>query len=150
MKLRIFVGVAIATALVSAAYAQFSKSEDAIKYRKATMFLIAQHFKRMGAVVKGDAPYGKAEFMQNASVVRTLSDLPWEAFLMPGTDRGDTTLKPMTDQQQGIFKAAAEAFQRETAKLVEVSEGGNLEAVKRQFGEVAKNCKSCHDRFRVK
>jgi len=38
---------------VGGAYAQFAKPEDAIKYRKSVMFLIAQHFGRMGAVVKG-------------------------------------------------------------------------------------------------
>ena len=42
-----FVLVAIA---LGGAYAQFAKPEYAIKYRKSVMFLIAQHFGRMGAI----------------------------------------------------------------------------------------------------
>ena len=75
-----------------AAYAQFAKPEDAIKYRKAAMVLIAQHFKRMGAVVKGTSPYDKEAFSANSDVVQTLATLPWEATMEPGTDSGDTTV----------------------------------------------------------
>ena len=44
----------------------------------------------------------------------------------------------------------AQAFEAGSAKLVSVSQGGDLNAIKAQFGEVAKSCKSCHDMFRTK
>ena len=141
----IFVAVA-----VGGAYAQFAKPEDAIKYRKSVMFLIAQHFGRMGAVVKGKASYDQEAFTRNAVVVEALSHLPWEAAMVPGTDKGDTTLNAAVFAEQAEFKAGAQAFEAGTAKLVSVSEGGDLSAIKSQFGEVAKSCKGCHKKFRTK
>ena len=141
----IFVAIA-----VGGAYAQFAKPEDAIKYRKSVMFLIAQHFGRMGAVVKGKTAYDKQPFTQNAMVVETLSHLPWEASMMPGTDKGDTTLNAAVFAKQDEFKASAQAFETGTAKLVSVSQSGDLSAIKAQFGKVAKSCKGCHEKFRTK
>ena len=141
----IFVAVA-----VGGAYAQFAKPEDAIKYRKSVMFLIAQHFGRMGAVVKGKAPHDQEAFTRNAMVMEALSHLPWEASMVPGTDKGDTTLNAAVFAKQDEFKAGAQSFEAGTAKLVSVSESGDLSAIKAQFGEVAKSCKGCHEKFRTK
>ena len=58
---------------IGGAYAQFAKPEYAIKYRKAVMFLIAQHFGRMGAMVKEKVPYNQEVFAKNAMLVQTLS-----------------------------------------------------------------------------
>ena len=137
-------------AAVGGAYAQFAKPEDAIKYRKSVMFLIAQHFGRMGAVVKGKASYDQQSFTRNAMVMEALSHLPWEASMVPGTDKGDTTLNASVFAKQSEFKAGAQAFEASTAKLVSVSEGGDLSAIKAQFGKVAKSCKGCHKQFRTK
>ena len=141
----VFVAVA-----VGGAYAKFAKSEDAIKYRKAVMFLIGQHFGRMGAVVKGKADYDQQAFTRNAMVMEALSHLPWEASMVPGTDKGDTTLNAAVFAKQDEFKAGAQAFETGAAKLVSVSQSGDLGAIKTQFGEVAKSCKGCHDKFRTK
>jgi len=150
MKPKIAVGVVIALVVAGVAYAQFAKPEQAIKYRKSVMFLIAQHFGRMGAVVKGASPYQKEDFAKNAAVVDMLAGLPWEAFAMPGTDKGDTTMSASVLQRQPEFNAAARAFASDTAKLAEAANGGNLDAAKEAFGAVAKNCKSCHTAFRAK
>ena len=147
---RILVCLVIMAIAFSGAYAQFAKPEDAIKYRKSVMFLIAQHFGRMGAVVKGKAPYDQEAFTRNARVVESLSHLPWEAAMVPGTDKGDTTLNASVFTQQTEFKAGAQAFEAATAKLLSVSKKGDLSAIKAQFGEVAKSCKSCHKQFRTK
>ena len=70
--------------------------------------------------------------------------------MVPGTDKGDTTLNAAVFAQQAEFKAGAQTFEASTAKLVSVSEGGDLSAIKAQFGEVAKSCKGCHKQFRTK
>ena len=129
-------------------YAQFAKPEDAIKYRKAAMFMIAQHFKRMGAAVQGNAPYEKQAFAENAEVVKMLSTLPWEAALVPGTDMGDTTLKAEAFSKKDDFMKTALAFEEATSKLAETSGGDDFDAIKAQFGVVAKSCKDCHTPFR--
>ena len=142
--------VLVAVLVVGAAYAQFAKPEEAIKYRKAVMFLIVQHFKRMGAVVQGKAPYEKDAFSANAAAVQMLATLPWEAFMVPGTDKGDTTLSPVVFQQPAEFKKAAESFEADTAMLAGAAKDGDLDTIKAQFGKVAQNCKSCHTSFRQK
>jgi cytochrome c556 len=104
----------------------------------------------MGAVVKEKTAYDQQAFTGNAMVVEALSHLPWEASMVPGTDKGDTTLNAAVFAEQDEFKASAQAFEAGAAKLVSVSEGGDLSAIKAQFGEVGKSCKGCHDKFRTK
>jgi len=132
------------------AYAQFARPEDAIRYRKSVMFLIAQHFGRMGAVVNGKASYDQEAVTQNAMVVEYMSRLPWQAVMEPGTDKGDTTVDASVFAKQTEFRAGARAFEAGTMKLVSVSRSGDLNAIKAQFGEVAKSCKDCHNQFRTK
>jgi len=147
---KIMIFIFITTLVFGAAYAQFSKPEEAIKYRKAVMFLIVQHFKPMGAVVQGKAIYEKDAFSANADVVQMLATLPWEASMEPGTDKGDTTLSSAVFDKPAQFKKAAESFETATAMLASTAKGGDPDAIKAQFGKVAQNCKSCHQKFRNK
>jgi len=62
--LKILVGFVVVAIALGGAYAQFAKPEDAIRYRKSVMFLIGQHFGRMGAMVKENTPYDKEVFTQ--------------------------------------------------------------------------------------
>ena len=141
--------VIVALAL-GGAYAQFSNPEQAIKYRKSVMFLIAQHFGRMGEMVKKKIPYNKEVFTDNALVVETLSRLSWEAVMVPGTDKGDTTLKSSTFEQQAKFNEVAQTFEKQATKLVSSAKSGDFNAIISQFGEVGKSCKACHTQFRTK
>jgi len=147
-KITIFVLVLVF--VFGAAYAQFAKPDEAVKYRKAVMFLIVQHFKRMGAVVQGKATYDKDAFSANAAAVGMLATLPWDAMTVPGTDKGDTTLSPAVFENPAKFKKAAQSFETATAMLADTANGGDLNAIKAQFGKVAQNCKSCHTNFRKK
>jgi cytochrome c556 len=130
------------------AYAQFAKPEDAIGYRKAVMSVIGYHTGQMGAIVKGDKPYEKAVFARHAAVVETLSTLPWEACLTPGSDKGATTLKSAALNEKDKFMVAAKTFETEIQKLVKAAAGDDLTAVKTQFGELGKSCKGCHSIYR--
>ena len=132
------------------AYAQFAKPEEAIKYRKSVMTLIVQHFKGMGAVVQGKAPYDKDAFAKNAEVLEVLATLPWQATLEPGTDKGDTTLSATVFKKPDEFKKTAKTFENETAKLAQLASAGDLDGSKAQFGVVAESCSSCHKQFRTK
>jgi len=142
--------VVAAVFVFGAAYAQFAKPEDAIKYRKSVMFLMAQHFKHMGAVVQGKSAYDKANFSTHSDVVKLLSTLPWAASMEAGTDTGDTTLSSAVFKNKTDFMNAAKSFEADTAKLADSARDGDLNAIKAQFGVVAQNCKSCHQQFRTK
>jgi cytochrome c556 len=144
------VGVVFVAGALSGAYAQFAKPEYAIKYRKSVMFLIAQHFGRMGAMVKEKIPYNQEVFAKNAMLVETLARLPWEAVRAPGTDKGDTTLNSAVFMQPAKFKEVSQTFETQTAKLVSVAQSGDFIGIKAQFGQVGKSCKACHTQFRTK
>ena len=138
-----------AAAIVSAApaMAQFQKPEDAIKYRKAAFTVTAAHFSRIGAMANGRVPFDAKVAAENAALVETMSKLPWHAF-GPGTDKGDTRALPAIWTEQAQFKAGADKFQAEAAKLNAAAKTGNLDAIKTAFGAVGQTCKACHDSYR--
>lgn len=150
--MRLFVKSILCTLTVAiiagAAYAQFSKPGDAIRYRKAVMTLIVQQIKQMGAVVQGKADYDKASFEENAKLLHILSTLPWEAFMTPGSDTGDTDLKSSALKDENGFMKAAGAFEDATKDLMLASASGNLGSIKTEFGKVTASCGACHKPFR--
>jgi cytochrome c556 len=151
MTRRVLTGVAVVAVvgmLAGAALAQFAKTEDAVKYRQSAMFLIGQHFTRMGAVVKGEAPYDKAAFEKNAVVVDSLYRLPLvEAFMVPGSDKG-SGMKPEALAEKDKFTQMHNATEAELAKLVAVAKAGDLNAIKPQFGATGGTCQACHKAYR--
>ncbi len=135
--------------IFSVAYAQFAKPEEAIGYRKSAMTLIGYHFSRIGAVVQGKAPFDKAAVAKDAELVAKIATLPWEAFMTPGAEKGQTHLKAEALKDKEGFKAAADATVAETAKLSQVAAAGDLDAIKTQFGAAGKSCKGCHEKYRT-
>ncbi|MEJ2099405.1 MAG: cytochrome c [Desulfobacterales bacterium] len=130
------------------ANSQFSKPEFAIKYRQSVMFLMSQHFGRMAAMLNEKSSDNKEAFEDNALLVQTLSRLPWQAFRVPGTDKGHTSLKSSAFQQQDKFNEFARTLENQITDLVSKAKSGDFNAIKTQFGEVAKSCKACHSQFR--
>jgi len=141
--------VAVVGLLAGAAFAQFAKTEDAVKYRQSVMSLIGTHFTRMGAVVKGEAPYNKETFEKNAALVDSLYRLPLDAFMAPGSDKG-SGMKADALTQKDKFTQMHNTTEAELAKLAAVAKGGDLNAIKPQFGTAGASCKACHDAYRNK
>lgn len=127
--------------------AQFAKPEDAIKYRKAGMTMMAAHFGRVAAMANGRAPFDAKAAAENAEIATALSKLPYAGFIA-GTDKGDTKVKAEIWTEADKFRAAAARMQDEMVKLNAAAKGGNLDALKAAAGEVGKACKGCHDDFR--
>ena len=147
---RVAIPILIVAFVLSAAYAQFDKPEDAIKYRQSVMFLISQHAKRMWAVVQGKSAYNKGEFAANADVVAMLATLPWKAFMEPGTDKGDTRMTSAVFEKEDQFRKLSESFETAAAKLAATAKSGDINAIKAQFGQVGQYCNNCHKEFRKK
>lgn len=140
--------VATAALLALPANAQFAKSEEAIKYRQGSLFVIGQHFGRIGAMVNGKMPFDAKAAQENADIVAAMAALPWAGF-GPGTDKGaPTKAKPNVWKEQAKFNEHAQTFQQEVAKLATAAKTGNLDQIKTAFGPAAQSCKSCHDAFR--
>jgi cytochrome c556 len=150
MKLQKIFSLGLASALTVGAgfaFAQFQKPEDAIKYRQSAFTVMANSFGKIGAVVKGEAPYNKDEVAKNAAVVAMLSTLPWQAF-GPGTEGGKAQADIWSDNAK--FKAASEKMQLAVANLNSAAQSGDLESIKKAFGVAGASCKNCHDDFRKK
>ena len=145
--------LALAASLVglsAPASAQFAKPEDAIKYRQSALFVMGQHFGRIGAMTSGKAPYDAKLAEESAAIVADMAKLPWAGF-MPGTDKGgNTKAKPEIWTEQAKFKENTEKMVLETGKLAVVAKAGNLETLKTAFGATAETCKTCHDAYRNK
>lgn len=144
-RLASFALAAACTAMSLPAAAQFAKPDDAIKYRQGALFVMSQHFARLGAMANGRVPYDAAVAAANAEVVANMATLPWAAF-GPGTEGGKA--RPDVWKEDAKFKERQEKLIAETVKLVMAAKAGNLDALKAQFGPTAASCKACHDSFR--
>lgn len=142
-----FVVAAAATLLALPASAQFAKPEDAVKYRQSALFVMAQHFGRIGAMANGRVPYDANAAIANAEVVNNLAKLPWAGF-GPGTDKVSQKAKPEIWTEQAKFNEHSDKLVAESAKLLAAAKTNNLDNLKTAFGATAGTCKACHDAFR--
>jgi cytochrome c556 len=133
---------AVVSTLSVPAMAQFQKPEDAIKYRKAALTVMAAHFGRIGAMASDKAP-----FDAKIAIVEDMSKLPWAGF-GAGTDKGETRAKPEIWTDGAKFKKSSEEMMAAVTQLNAAAKTGNLDNLKKAFGESAKTCKACHDAFR--
>ncbi|WP_395317692.1 c-type cytochrome [Variovorax sp. UC74_104] len=144
-----FASLAVAAACAAVTFpaaAQFAKPEDAIKYRQSALFVMSQHFGRLGAMANGRMPYDAAAAAANAEVVADMAKLPWAGFAA-GTEGGKA--KPEIWKEDAKFKERQQKLIEETGKLATAAKAGNIDALKAQFGPTAASCKACHDSFRA-
>lgn len=141
--------LALSAALVgvsaSADTLKFGKSEDAVKYRQSSLFVMSQHFGSLGAMANGRAEFNADLAKQNGAVLETIAALPWQAF-GAGTEGGKT--KPEAWSQKAKFDEHANKFVAEAGKLAAAAKTGDLAQLKAAFGPAAQTCKACHDAFR--
>ena len=140
-------GAVLAITVSVPAQAQVAKPEDAIKYRKASLNVMAAHFGRVGAMANGRVPYDAKAAQENAEIAAVMAKLPWAAF-GEGTDKGDTRAKPEIWKEAAKYKEASDKMQAEMVKLNTAAKAGNIDALKVAFGPAAASCKACHDAFR--
>lgn len=135
-------------AMAAPASAQFAKPEDAIKYRQSALFVMGQHFGRVGAMANGRVPFDAKVAAENAEIVAEMAKLPWAGFVAGSDKGGNTKAKPEIWTEQAKFKENNEKLVAETAKLAAAAKTGNLDAVKTAFTATAGTCKTCHDAYR--
>jgi cytochrome c556 len=128
------------------------KPQHAVEYRRGAFEIMGWHFKQMGAMVKGNLPFDKAKFTKGAEIISLISNFPLEGFVK-GTAKGEEKLsdaKPEIWKNFGDFNTKMTDFQKEAKSLVEVSKTGEEAAMKKQFENTSKTCKTCHDDYREK
>jgi cytochrome c556 len=102
----------------------------------------------MGLVARDRSDYVKSEFMANALALQDLSKQPWVYFSAEGNYQ-PSRAKPEIWTQPEAFKKAQASYLTAVDQLVAVSGNADMPAIKGAVDEVQKNCKSCHDQFRL-
>lgn len=139
---------ALAALSITAAHAQ-AKPEDVIKYRQGAYKVMGWNMGPMAGMVKGEIPYNKEAFARHAEIVAFVGKLTLEGFT-PGTDKGDTRVKPEAFAKMDDFKSKMTKMNEETAKLAALAKTGSFDDIKKQFGATGGTCKACHDDYKSK
>lgn len=148
MKVRHCLGLVPALVLAAgAAHAQFQKPEDAVKYRQSALSVMGTHFSRLGAMANGRVPYDAKVAQENAAIVLTMSKLPWSGFT-PESENIKSRAKPELWMEMSKVRAGADKMMASVVALDAAARTGNLDSLKKAFGETAASCKACHDAYR--
>lgn len=135
------------TAFAGTASAQFAKVDDAVKYRKSTLFAMQQNFARVAGMAGGKIPFDAKQAAESAAVAEYLSRLPWAGFV-DGSDKGDTRALGDIWKEPAKFKEYADKMQSEMSKLAVAAKTGNLDSIKAAVNATGGTCKTCHDAYR--
>lgn len=140
--------LAAGTLMSLPAAAQFQKPEDAVKYRKAVMTVMGNHFGRLGAMANGRVPFDGAVATANADLVVMLSRQPFIGFVdgTASTEKGAAKSNIWTERAK--FDENAKKMQDEVVKLAAAARTNNVDQLKAAFGNAGGACKNCHDDFR--
>ncbi len=149
---KVLMSLAAVSALAAAlpAQAQFQRPEDAVKYRQSSLFVMAQHFGRIGGMAQGRIPFDAAQAAANADVVASLSSLPWAGF-GAGHNVGTTRAKPEIWTDTARFNQMANDMRQATLALQTATKapGLTVEQLRTAVGATSRTCQACHDAFRT-
>ncbi len=138
-----------ATAALIAVGAAGAVFADDIADRKAIMKNVGGAMGELGKIMKGEAEYDArvavlAFRTMNAAALGIGSHFP------EGTETGgETTVAPAIWSDRSGFQAALAKFQADTAAAIAAAPA-DKDAFQPVFGQVASNCKACHENYRVK
>ncbi|ELX13158.1 cytochrome c' [Janthinobacterium sp. HH01] len=131
---------------------QAPKPENLIKWRQSAFQLVAWNTGRIKASVEGQ--YNKDEVQRAANTIAAIANSGLGGLFAAGTEQGkgwhDTSAKPELFKDAKHFAELNASFGKEATELAAVAGGGDVAAIKAQFGKLQRTCKSCHDDFKSK
>jgi cytochrome c556 len=136
---------------VSGGYVAAAESTaDVIKARQDKFKDLGKQAKAIVGQLKSGTLDKAAASDEAKKIAEYAHDLPTWFPKDTGPDSGVKTLaKAEIWTKPDDFKAAAEKFQTEADKLVQVAATGDIAAVGAQFQETGKACQGCHKPFRT-
>ena len=126
-----------------------TKGEQAILYRHSAYQVLKWNFARMGAAVQGKIPYDRAAFAKQAQRVAQVAPMLDEAYPPESYVAGKTAARPEIWQHWDDFQDRLHKLATASAAFADVARAGDVDQIKEQFPELARNCKSCHDKYRA-
>lgn len=130
--------------------ATFDKPETDIEYRQSALTMIAINFSDMADMVKGKKDWNDAQFQLRAEQLAQLIPMAQHGFISSDSQTGDTKAKAAIWTDADGFEAKFSQFSQDAQNLATVAKEGNRGAIKKAFGQTAKNCKSCHSDYKSK
>ena len=124
----------------------FADSRGIIKYRQNVMKSTAGHMGAIVDILKNRLPL-EAHIVDHARSMLQISRMILSMF-PEGSGKGRTKSKQAIWENWSEFESAANNFERESAKLSEVAESGDMEALAKQVRATGKTCSGCHRNFR--
>lgn len=146
-----YVGIASAVAICASVTLAFAGGHTPVEQREAIMKTMGQSAKTIGDMLKGetafDAVVANETLVTMQTAVANLGDLFPEGTELAGENENAAGPAIWTDRAG--FEAKIAAFQEDISAAVSAAPQ-EKEAMAVAFGEVAQNCKSCHEAYRVK
>ena len=124
----------------------FADSHGIIKYRQNVMKSVSGHMGAIVDILKNGLPL-KDHIVDHARSMQQISRMTLSMF-PEGSGKGRTKSKQVIWEQWSEFESAASDFERESIKLVEVAQSGDMEALSKQVRATGKTCSGCHRNFR--
>ena len=124
----------------------FADSHGIIKYRQNVMKSTAGHMGAIVDILKNRLPL-EAHIVDHARSMLQISRMILSMF-PEGSGKGRTKSKQAIWENWSEFELAANNFERESEKLSEVAESGDMEALAKQVRAKGKTCSGCHRNFR--
>lgn len=138
----------LALGVLSVGMTSVMAQNDPIATRKEAMKQVARANAEVSKISKGEAPF-KLETVQAALKIMEDSSKKMPA-LYPDTAKtgGETRALPSIWENKAAFNASFEKFGKDAAAAsAKIVDEASFKAV---YGEVLKNCDSCHDTYRQK
>ena len=146
MRLRSLAFGAVAIGLLAAAGS--ATAADPIETRQTIMSSVGAAAKVSGEMAKGEIPYN-TDVAMSAFATMAAAGLSYTAFFPEGSEAGgDTRAKETIWTDREGFVAASEKLAADASAAIE-AKPADLDAFKVAFGNVAQNCQSCHEDYRV-
>lgn len=147
LKTKVLAGVG-AVAGIAMAITGVAVGQDVIAQRKELMKQVGGATKTSSDMIKGDKAYDP----KAAETAATTIAENWTKFakLFPENAKtgGETTAAPKIWEDTKDFEAKGAVMAKAASEAAKSAANG-AEAFKASFGEVTKNCKSCHDLYRI-
>lgn len=135
-------------AISAQAWAEVSRYEEPIRYRRAVMTMVKRHYDQISAMAKGTIPLNRDELNRHAAYLEMLSRASLDGFVA-GSHEGDTKARPEIWKDWGHFRSLVDKFQADAARLKEVARSGQTDALKGAVADMTRTCKNCHDDFKA-
>lgn len=122
--------------------------DDPLKTRQEQMKSIGSSMKLLGQMAKGEVGY-EADKAEAAVQKINMSIKGFTDHFPAGSDTGETEASPKIWTDMEAFKKIADNLEMAAAAAVPAA-GQGLDAMRGSLGSIGKNCKECHEGYRIK